>query len=128
MAIMRPPLAECDRLMTPLNEGERRVAEKLSELDDEWTVYVQPRLAQDIPDFVAVHPRHGVCAVEVKHWARGGYRPGNGGTIEYLSGGVWHTSKEAPRYQASRYRSTIYEHFFAQPQDSRDRRRRFGQR
>lgn len=120
MAIMRPPLEECERLITPLNEGERRVAEKLSELDDEWTVYVQPRLAQDIPDFVAVHPRHGVCAIEVKHWARGGYRPGNGGTIEYLSGGVWHTSKEAPRYQASRYRSTIYEHFFAQPQDGRD--------
>lgn len=38
MAIMRPPLEECDRLITPLNEGEPRVAEKLSELDDEWTV------------------------------------------------------------------------------------------
>ncbi len=119
MAIMRPPLEECDRLITPLNEGERRVAEKLSELDDDWTVYVQPRLAQDIPDFVAVHPRLGVCAIEVKHWARGKYRPADGGTIEYLSGGVWQSSKEAPRYQASRYRSTIYEHFFAQPDDSR---------
>lgn len=49
MAIMRPPLEECDRLITPLNDGERRVAEKLSELDDEWTVYVQPRLARTSP-------------------------------------------------------------------------------
>jgi hypothetical protein len=117
MAIMRPPLEECERLITPLNEGERRVAEKLSELDDEWTVYVQPRLAQDIPDFVAVHPRHGVCAVEVKHWSTGAYRQADDGTVETNRCGVWRPTTEAPRYQAWRYRTTIYDQFFALPQD-----------
>lgn len=68
MAVLRPSLEECDRLVTPLDNGERRVAEKHAELDDDWTVYIQPRLALDVPDFVAVHPRLGVCAMEVKDW------------------------------------------------------------
>ena len=117
MAILRPALAECDRLMTPLNEGERRVAEKLSELDDDWTVYIQPRLTQDIPDFVAVHARYGVCAIEVKDWAYNRYRQRDDGSIEYVSGGVWRSSDEVPRHQAYRYLSTIYQHHFALPDD-----------
>jgi hypothetical protein len=117
MAIMRPPLEECVRLITPLNEGEWRVAEKLSELDDEWTVYVQPRLAQDIPDFVAVHPRHGVCAIEVKFWSTGAYRQTDDGTVETMECGRWRRTTEAPRYQAWRYRTTIYDQFFALPHD-----------
>lgn len=117
MAIMRPPLHELDRLVVPLNDGERRVAERLNELDDDWTVYVQPRLAHDVPDFVAVHARHGVCAIEVKHWSTGAYRAGDDGRIECRSAGGWTPIDEAPRFQAHRYRQTIYEQFFARPQD-----------
>ncbi len=118
MAILRPSLDHCAHLQPPLNNGEHRVLEHLSRLSDEWTVYVQPRLGQDVPDFVAVHDTLGVCAVEVKDWSYGGYRQADDGTIEYITGdGVWHTSKEQPRYQAYRYRSTIYDHFFALPDD-----------
>jgi hypothetical protein len=101
-----------------MNAGERHVAEELRVLDDEWTIYVQPRIAQDIPDFVAVHDRHGVCAVEVKDWSRGQYRHTDGGVIEYTNHtGAWFTTKEKPRYQAYRYRSTIFDQFFALPED-----------
>jgi Nuclease-related domain/AAA domain len=118
MATLRPPLDELDRLAEPLNDGELRVARKLAELDDSWTVYVQPRLAQDIPDFVALHPRHGACAIEVKDWSVGGYRQADDGSIECMTGGAWQRTAEQPRYQAFRYRSTIYEHFFALPDDA----------
>lgn len=117
MATMRPPLHELDRLVVPLNDGERRVAERLNELDDEWTIYVQPRLTHDVPDFIAVHDRFGVCAIEVKHWSTGAYRAADRGGVECRSGGAWQAIDEAPRFQAHRYRQTIYEQFFAHPQD-----------
>lgn len=117
--MFRPSLDECAVLTQPLNDGERRVAEQLSKLDDGWTVYVQPRLAQDMPDFVAVHERHGVCAIEVKDWSRGKYRQLDSGVIQYIDGdGRWHDTKEQPRYQAYRYRSTIFDQFFALPEDT----------
>ncbi len=119
MAQLRPSLELLDRLDPALNDGELRVAyELVRQLDDEWTVYVQPRLGQDTPDFVAVHDTFGVCAIEVKDWAYGGYRQSDSGVIEYVTGdGVWHESTEKPRYQAYRYRSTIFENFFALPED-----------
>jgi hypothetical protein len=114
-------LQDCDRLVTPLNAGERHVAEKLAALDDSWTIYVQPRLAQDVPDFLAVHDGHGVCAIEVKDWSRGRYRQSDAGTIEYTdSTGGWFESKEKPRYQSYRYRATIFDQFFALPEDGKD--------
>ena len=118
MATLRPPLRELQHLAIPLNDGELRVAHKLAELDDSWTVYVQPRLAQDVPDFVAVHDRYGVCAVEVKDWSPGAYRQVDTGAIECMQEGSWRQTTEQPRYQAFRYRSTIYEHFFALPDDA----------
>ncbi len=118
MAELRPSLEECERLVPPLNEGELRVAAKLSELDDSWTIYVQPRLAQDVPDFVAVHDQHGVCAIEVKHWSRGAYRQTGEGAIEHIdANGVPRPISEQPRYQAYRYRSTIFDQFFAFAED-----------
>lgn len=121
MAEFRPSLDDCGLLAQPLNVGERRVAERLAELDDGWTVFVQPRVEQDIPDFVAVHDRHGVCAIEVKDWSRGHYRQRDSGVIQYIDGaGRWHDTKEQPRYQAYRYRSTIFDHFFALPDDASD--------
>lgn len=116
MALVVPPIDDFDRLLNPLNDGERRVAIGLLEMDDAWTVYVQPRLGVDIPDFVAVHAVHGVCVIEVKDWAYNKYR-NNNGVIEYGSKDGWTQVKEHPRYQAYRYRSTIFERFFAFPED-----------
>ncbi len=119
MASIRPSLDLLDRLEPALNDGELRVVHELArQLDDDWTVYVQPRLGQDTPDFVAVHDAFGVCAIEVKDWSYSGYRQTDTGVIEYVTGdGVWHVTTEKPRYQAHRYRSTIFEHFFALPED-----------
>jgi hypothetical protein len=118
VAIFKPSLAEVGQLLTPLNDGELRVAHALSALDDDWTIYVQPHLGMDWPDFVAVHDRHGVCAIEVKDWAYDKYRLSDNGTAEFRNGGGgWTSTDENPRYQAYRYRSTIFEQFFAMPED-----------
>ncbi len=118
MAVLRPSLDDCQRLHPALNDGELRVAGALARLDDGWTVYVQPRLGLDVPDFVAMHDTHGVCIVEVKDWSVRGYRQCDDGTIQYRTGdGTWHDSTEKPRYQAFRYRSAIYDQFFALPED-----------
>ena len=119
MAIFKPSLCDLGQLVTPLNAGEQCVARALSSLDDGWTIYVQPRIAHDIPDFIAVHDHYGVCAVEVKDWANAGYRQTDDGAIEYRScESGWSRSTEMPRYQAYRYRSTIFDQFFALPGDN----------
>ena len=116
MATLIPSIDEFDRLLNPLNEGELRIAAALHRLSAEWTIYVQPRLGVDIPDFVAVHDVHGICVIEVKDWAYGKYRPNNG-IVECRNGGGWKRIDQQPRYQAYRYRSTIFERFFAFPDD-----------
>ena len=119
MAIFKPSLCDVGQLVTPLNRGEQCVTLALSSLDDGWTIYVQPRIAHDIPDFIAVHDQYGVCAIEVKNWARAGYRQTDDGAIEYGScESGWSRSTEMPRYQAYRYRSTIFDQFFALPGDN----------
>lgn len=116
MALLVPPIDELDRLLNPLNDGERRVVRWFSTLDSGWTVYIQPRLGVDIPDFVAVHDEYGVCVVEVKDWAFNKYR-NNNGQVEYRIADGWKRVEQHPRYQAYRYRSTIFERFFAFPED-----------
>lgn len=119
MAVFKPSLCDLGQLVTPMNAGELCVARALSSLDDGWTIYVQPRIAHDIPDFVAVHDQYGVCAIEVKNWANAGYRQTDDGAIEYSScDSGWSRSAEMPRYQAYRYRSTIFDQFFALPSDN----------
>lgn len=121
MAVVVPALDQLHRLPTPLNEGEQEVLEALCQLDYEWHVYIEPRLLMDKPDFVAVHPRFGVCAVEVKDWAVGLYRQDpDTGVIEVWEADGWQRTRQAPRYQAHRYRQTIFERFFAQPETRSD--------
>ena len=97
MAIFKPSLDDLGQLVTPLNNGELRVAHALRSLDDDWTVYVQPQLGLDCPDFVAVHDRHGVCAIEVKDWAYDKYRLSENGTAEFRNGvGGWTSTDETP--------------------------------
>lgn len=115
MAIVEPSRAEIARLPTPLNAGEEQVLRALETLDDEWRVFVQPTLRMDHPDFVVVHGRFGVCAIEVKDWTPECYRVANVGGIEVRDDRGWHRTTLAPRLQAHRYRSTIVEHFFASP-------------
>jgi hypothetical protein len=117
---MRPALDELRQLVTPLNDGELDVAHALARLDDGWTVYIQPRIGHDVPDFVAVHDRHGVCAIEVKDWQSSIYRQRHDGVIEYRyrsCAGQWEQTTEQPRYQAHRFRMTIFDQFFAMPDD-----------
>ena len=116
MATLIPSIDEFDRLLNPLNDGELRIAADLHGLSADWTIYVQPRLGVDIPDFVAVHDLHGVCVIEVKDWAYGKYRNDNG-VVECRTGHEWKRVAEQPRYQAYRYRSTLFERFFAFPED-----------
>jgi hypothetical protein len=115
VAVLRPSLGELDDLAEPLSDGELRVARALAHLHDDWTVYVQPRFALDVPDFVAVHPRHGVCAIEVEEWSSGTrYRQCHDGAIEYRGrDGTWRCSAEKPRYEALRYSRVIFDEFFA---------------
>jgi hypothetical protein len=119
VAIFRPLLQDCNQLNEPMNDGELEVARALEQLDDSWTVYVQPRLSTARPDFVVVHDRAGVCIVEVKDWSCGAYRLSDKGPIEFGRGdGTWTRSDETPRHQAFRYRSIIFDRFFALPDDN----------
>lgn len=113
-----PTIPECVARDGWLNAGELRVASALEALDDEWTVYVQPRLGMDIPDFVAIHDRYGVCAIEVKDWRFGKYRNVNG-AVECRRDGVWTPVDQHPRLQVHRYQSSIFESCFAQPDHGR---------
>ncbi len=113
MARVYPDWDELACLPTPLNVGERKVLDCLALLDDEWIIYVQPRLGLDQPDFIMAHPTFGVCAVEVKDWSIGAYRQDDDGRIQMRLQGGWARTDEAPRYQAHRYRSAIHERLLA---------------
>ncbi len=117
MATLFPDLESLGQLVSPLNAGELKVARILrDQLDDSWTVYVQPRLTMHVPDFVVVHPHHGVHVIEVKDWKLGHYRIGPNGKIQYRNGSGWQPTNENPRYQAYRYLSMIRAQFFGAPE------------
>jgi len=107
-------LRDLERLPTPLNDGEREVLNALLLLDDGWEIFVQPRLALIQPDFVLLHKHAGVHAVEVKDWKPSAYRPADNG-IEVRDGGRWLRLPETPVDQGKRYRSIIFDRFFALP-------------
>ena len=102
------------RLPTPLNAGEREVLDALLLLDDEWELFVQPRLALIQPDLFLVHERAGVHAIEVKDWKPSAYRPAGTG-VEAFDGSRWQRLRESPVDQGKRYRSVIFNRFFALP-------------
>jgi hypothetical protein len=114
VATLIPTRDECEGRAGWLNDGELRVIDALTTLSEGWTVYVQPRLGLDMPDFVAVHDEFGVCAIEVKDWAYGKYER-DGRTIVF--GRDRQRVGTHPRLQAHRYRSAIFEHYFALPDD-----------
>ena len=105
---------DLERLPTPLNAGEREVLDALLVLDDEWELFVQPRLALIQPDFVLVHENAGVHAIEVKDWKPSAYRPAGTG-VDVFDGTRWLRLREDPIDQGKRYRSVIFNRFFALP-------------
>lgn len=96
LATFLPSSDHLDELLVPLDDRGMLVAERLSTLDDEWTVYSRPQLGQDVPDFVLVHDRHGVIVVEIF--------VGQPNVVDIVR----------------RHRSTIVDQFFALPGDARD--------
>lgn len=118
MTRMRPALSDLNQLVEPLNEAESQVARALSRLGDGWTVYIKPRIGLDRPDFLAIHDHYGVCAIEVRAWLPHAVRQGESDGFEFSTeSGGWTPSPDQPRFEASRYRLTIYDQFFALPED-----------
>jgi hypothetical protein len=96
LATFQPSLDRLDELLAPLDDAAQTVAHHLAGLDDDWTVYTRPRLGQDVPDFVLVHPREGVIVL----------------TVESAGSDVLGPAR--------RHRSTILDQFFLLPGDARD--------
>ena len=121
MAHVRPSLTELDQLLDPLDEGQLAVARALATLDDDWSVYIRPRVGQDAPDFVVAHDLAGVCAIEVRDWRRETHRRNEQGLVERRDNlGGWHPAADHPRFEAGRCRTTIYDQYFALPSDGTD--------
>lgn len=99
MALLRPPLHEFDQLTQPLNASELATARALAQLDDDWTVYVQPKLELDQPDFIAVHDLLGVCIIEVCDWSPESRQPQHNDS----------------RFIAARTRSVVVDQLGAEP-------------
>lgn len=70
------PLARCipnrddwAKLIPPLTEGEMALALKLDdELPPGWSIAVQRKLNNSVPDILCFHPRFGLIVFEVKDW------------------------------------------------------------
>src|SRR5437763_10153352 len=75
------------------------------ELDDDWTVYVQPFLNGDEPDLVALNPRAGVILFEVKDYAEGAYSAEGGDWRIHDARGTHRIA--SPVDQVNRYRNNI---------------------
>lgn len=98
MAIFHPTAEHFDQLLDPLDSATLVVAQALSALPDDWTVFTRPHVGQDVPDFVAMHEHRGIVTLQVA-------RDGSPQDVYAL---------------ATRHRGTIYEHFFAFPGDPRE--------
>ena len=104
---------EREHAPTQLDVGHMQVLEALTALSDDWSVYDRPLVGLDQPDFVAAHPRFGVCAIVLRDWTRGHYRQSPTGRLEQFHGGDWYATDEAPRFEAHRVRNALFEQFFA---------------
>jgi len=115
MAQIFPTISEPGHDPNELTVGDLEVLDALTTLDDSWTVYVQPLLGWDQPDFVVAHPDYGVCAIEVEDWAVGSRRRAGDGRIEARSAIGWEPISGAPCTAAARYRTAILGLFHAEP-------------
>ncbi|MGG3957516.1 NERD domain-containing protein/DEAD/DEAH box helicase [Bhargavaea massiliensis] len=67
---MGPEIIRNFKAYDRIQEGERFFLEQIEKAKglEGWTVYEQPHLNGDRPDFVLCHPEKGVVIVEVKDW------------------------------------------------------------
>ncbi len=119
MAIILPSVDHLDELQEPLGDAVRAVFDAFAELGDDWTIYVRPKVGQDVPDLVLVHDVRGVVTIDVVDWRATDHRRSDRGDVEVLDAdGTWRPSTEQPLAVARRHRSTVYEQFFAFPGDA----------
>jgi len=65
-----PERATWDQLTPALTPGELTLADKFArELPDGWSIAVQRRILNALPDILCFHPTFGLIVVEVKDWA-----------------------------------------------------------
>jgi hypothetical protein len=102
-------MAQVVRPRTPAaaqTPGETALLEFVGpELDDAWTVYVQPFLNGDEPDLVALNPRAGVIVFEAKDYAEGPYSADEDGWRVRDAQGTHRIA--LPVDQINRYRTNI---------------------
>jgi len=121
VATIRPSVDHFDELQQPLRDAERAVFDAFARLGDDWTIYVRPKVGQDVPDLVLVHDVRGVVTVDVVDWRATDHRRSECGGVEALDpSGTWRASTENPLAVSRRHRSTVYEQFFAFPGDARE--------
>ncbi len=119
MAIIRPSIDHLDELQEPLDDAERVVLDAFAALGDDWTIYVRPKVGQDVPDFVLVNDVRGAITIDVLDWRPTDHRSTERGDVEALGAdGVWRPSTARPLAVAGLHRSTVYEQFFAFPGDA----------
>jgi len=113
-----PAWDEIDSLPTELGPGEKATLNALAHLGQDWTIFVQPRVAMAQPDFVALHPRKGLWILEVKDWHPGYYRPVGrcgGRNVEVFNGELW-VGLQSPRIKVAAYQEIFQERFFSESQ------------
>jgi Nuclease-related domain len=96
---------------TPRTEGEQHLLDSLRNAPlDGWTVYEQPHLNGDRPDFVLVHPERGVILIEVKDYnlATGRYAHNDRQFCVLGNDGRWHP-KRNPADQVKDVQKNILE-------------------
>jgi hypothetical protein len=121
VAIIRPSIDHLAELQEPLGEAERVVFDAFAALSDDWTVYVRPKVGQDVPVLLLVNDVRGAITVDVLDWRPTDHRCSDDGDIEVLGAdGQWEQSSVQPLAVARRHRDTVYEQFFAFPGDARE--------
>ncbi|MGB0113987.1 MAG: hypothetical protein WBP59_12255 [Ilumatobacteraceae bacterium] len=63
LATFQPSIDQFGAPLAPMHGDAASVANTLGGLDAGWTVYVRPHIGQDVPDFLVVHDRFGVCTI-----------------------------------------------------------------
>ncbi len=121
MARIFPAISELDHHTVDLNVAELLTLEALARLDDSWSVYVRPLLGWEQPDFVAINPDFGICAIEVRDWSVGDHRIAVDGRFEHreTSAAAWEPLADSPLATAARHRQAILDVLRAEP-DSAD--------
>ena len=111
MAIFTPKLQYAREHCRPTPQpGELQLLEKLTELDDTYSVYFQPFLDGDIPDVVILKKGCGACIIEVKDYNPQHYKyyktTNKYGALHVLNDN--NTQIMTPMEQVDRYKKNIY--------------------